>query len=63
MTLARFPSSCPKCGFRPPLRLMPWVKATLSGEDPDKVVMTVRCQRKSCGEIYVITVRDFMEAA
>lgn len=58
VTLHRVPALCPKCGWRPPIRVYPWMVAAAAGLPPDTPLVSFRCHRKGCGHIYPITARD-----
>ena len=55
---------CPICG-EPPVhvRLPEHARDLLDGRDPEAVVMTYRCHRRGCREVYVIRVKHFTEVA
>lgn len=61
--LLRLAARCPRCGAPPKLRTVSSTAQLLEGADPNSVLLTVECHKRTCGERYEIRVKDFVDAA
>lgn len=51
---------CPKCQAPPALRIPDAVRQLVARLDPSATVLSYRCR---CGEVYILTAKDYQDAA
>lgn len=61
--LLRLTAKCPTCGAPPKLRAFPSSQDLFDGADPEHDLLSYECHVRTCGEVYRIKVKDFVDAA